>query len=73
MESWVQWAIGLAVLLLGGMFARQDWEIRQLRAWRHKMGEDPNKPLAQLLDLYQQENTRRLIKLEAKVFNGANR
>lgn len=69
MESWVQWAIGLAVLLLGGMFARQDWEIRQLREWRHKVGDDPGENHGQLLDLHDE----RLARLERKVFNGANR
>lgn len=71
MENWVQWGIGLAVVILSGWNANQMWEIRQLRMWRHKVGDDPCDPLSQRVDYQQTETNRRLIKIETKLFNGA--
>lgn len=67
MESWVQWAVGIAVIIVGAINANLIWEIRQLRAWRHKIGDDPFVNHGMLLDLHDE----RLQRLEGKVFNGA--
>lgn len=70
MESWVQWAIGLAVVILSGWNTNQMWEIRQLRAYRHRLGEDPCDALSKRVDYQQDATERRLTKIETKVFNG---
>ncbi len=66
MEDWVKWGVGIAIMLLGILFANQQWEIRNLRAWRHKVGDDPSYAISKLYDLLD----RRVVRLESKVFNG---
>lgn len=48
-------------------------EVTSLRAWRHKVGEDPNDAVLKLLTLMEKDYDRRLESLERKVFNGGVR
>lgn len=66
MTEWVQWGIGIGVMVLGVALADQRYEIRRLRDWRHKVGDDPSDAVSKLYDILE----RRVTKLEGKVFNG---
>lgn len=68
MDHWAQWGIGLAIAFLGAVNTNLMWEIRQLRAWRHKIGDDPCHALSRLYDMHDE----RLTRLERKIFNGAH-
>ena len=46
-------------------------ELAALRAWRHKVGEDPCDALGKLVDIHVVNFERRLTRLETKVFNGS--
>lgn len=46
-------------------------ETMNLRAWRHKVGEDPCDALGKLVDLHVANFERRVTRLEVKVFNGS--
>lgn len=69
MESWVQWGIGIALGLVGVVLNDQRYEIRRLRDWRHKLGEDPSHQVSRLFDLLE----KRVERVEKKVFNGHTR
>lgn len=45
-------------------------EVKTLRAWRHKVGDDPCDALSKLVTIYDHRMDARVTKLEARVFNG---
>lgn len=69
MEQWLQWAFGVALVIIGAINTNLIWEIRQLRAWRHKIGDDPCENHGMLLDLHDE----RLRRIEQRLFNGVKR
>ena len=48
-------------------------EVTGLRAWRHKIGDDPNAAVVRLLEAFEKDVDGRLERLERKVFNGSAR
>lgn len=73
MESWVQWGIGIAFAVVVYAFKKQDDEIRRLdseikrlREWRHKVGDDPCHAIGKLYDILE----KRVERIDKKVFNG---
>ncbi len=46
--------------------ARLEVEIERLRAWHHKVGDNPNDAMVELFKMH----TERIARLETKVFNG---
>lgn len=48
-------------------------EVLALRAWRHKVGDDPCDALGKLVETYDRRMDARVTKLEARVFNGGQK